>query len=679
MLQNMRLWLRKKFSLERPRATSINVTWVSQTLDSRVPKALSIRLLEEVSTLAVETELPIQIYGTDPSSLSTPLVFDLLQSDVALPQIEGVNSFVDQLYFAFPEILDMFTGLVYPGGAGKAYVGHVDETGHEDEKETFTLTPDQNERCRHGLPKYMCALCTPENNTSRGWSSRRRSGKSSPSIRTVDVFQLLLPYLQPPIETLLANTELFPRDRRPYRYQVDGIRFLVEKTRALLGDEMGLGKTIQAIIALQILFRRGQIRRVLILCRRTLLSVWETELQKWAPELYVLKVRGTRQERERLWRLPAPIYLTTYETLREDVNRIANLSSKFDVVILDEVQEIKNPDTKKSRAVRRINATYRWGLSGTPLENRLEDVISIFSYLEPSLFEENLYPSADLHLASSEISDRMWAFSPDIVRDRIQPYFLRRRAKDVLKDLPGKVVNEVWLELTPNQRLTYEKEFEEAQRALRSRTVTRVHVFQRINRLKQICNIDPVSGESCKVNFLSEQLENIINSGHKALVFSHFPNVTLRRVARMLSQFDVAVFDGSLSDRERARLVRAFQEESSPKVLLMSVKTGGVGLTLTQANHVFHFDHWWNPAIARQAEGRAHRIGQRKTVFVYDIYTRNTIEEKIYNLLKQKQRLFDEVIDNLSVPGVQAAITDKELFALFDLEPPAHLRTSKSR
>ncbi|NOZ28514.1 MAG: DEAD/DEAH box helicase [Chloroflexi bacterium] len=659
MLGKLQARLKARFAFPKPKIVAINIAWVAEDLKEKLEAGGVNIPLPEIPPISDDGALMQARMHLDDLALPREVMAAAVGRDrFILPKAIDLLDMSACLSLPFPDILDMFSGLTFPGRAGKAYA-REDVAAKEPayQEAPPPPSPAAQERCRHGLPRYMCAVCTPIQTPFAG--RRTRSGRSrsygygaSTKPRTLDVFDLLLPYLQPPIETLLSNPALFPKKRRPYQYQVKGIRFLAQNKSALLGDEMGLGKTIQAIVALQVLFRRGEIRRALILCRRSLLSVWETELSKWAPELFVIKVRGTREEREWLWELPAPIYLTTYETLREDIPRMAYLKQRFDVVILDEVQEIKNPGTKKARAVRQIQATYRWGLSGTPLENSLEDVLAIFRYLQPSLFRESAI------------------VSPFHVREKIRPYILRRRAVDVLKDLPKKTVNEVWLELSPRQRELYDREYQRARSQLSRGGITRVHVFDWINKLKQICNLDPETGESCKVEYLFDQLESITEAGQKALVFSHFPNVTLRRIQHRLQKFDPAVFDGSLNDRERIRLIQAFQETDSPKVLLMSVQTGGVGLTLTRANHVFHFDHWWNPSIARQAEGRAHRIGQKRVVFVYDIYTRDTIEERIYRLLRKKESLFNFVIDDLSEKGVQRLITDEELFALFDLEPP---------
>ena len=207
------------------------------------------------------------------------------------------------------------------------------------------------------------------------------------------------------------------------------------------------------------------------------------------------------------------------------------------------------------------------------------------------------------------------------------------------------------------------------------------HVLALIGELKQICNLDPESGESAKLDYLLEQLEELHGSGEKSLVFSQYPKKTLTAIEPRLAKFRPQLFDGRLSDKRREQIISEFQEGDAYDVLLMSVKAGGVGLTLTRANHVFHFDLWWNPATAKQAEGRAYRIGQQKTVFVKTLYTVQTIEERIHQLLMKKQELFQTVIDDLSDTSLTQLLTEEELFGLFDLEPlrPARNRVDKTQ
>jgi len=296
-------------------------------------------------------------------------------------QAPGCRDVPTVALWVVPGILDIFTGLRYPGRAGKAYgesEGISSNANPENQLPADRRSPPpefSKPRCRHGLPIGSCEICQTEADRFTRHSSGQSSTKAR--IRTADVFDLLLPYLQPPLEALLAQPVLFPPGRRPYPYQIAGIQFLSERKGALLGDEMGLGKSIQTIVALQLLFRHGKIRIVLILCPRSLLGTWEREIHKWAPELFVLKIRGMREERRGLWASPASVYLTTYETLREDTDQGMDLRHKFDIVVLDEAQKIKNPSAGLSRAVHKVEAGYRWGLSGTPLENQVEDVIAI--------------------------------------------------------------------------------------------------------------------------------------------------------------------------------------------------------------------------------------------------------------------------------------------------------------
>jgi SNF2 family DNA or RNA helicase len=560
--------------------------------------------------------------------------------------------------FNYPAILDLFTGLEMPGKAGKTYGEKITEVSTRSAVSPATSQrkdeADPNERCRHGVKRAYCAICLRK---SAPVVKRPRHLKTSKREPTINAFDLLLPYLQPPLSALLANRLLFPLDRRPYDYQVDGIKFLEERKSALLGDEMGLGKTIQAIIALQVLYRRGDVHQTLILCPRSLLKNWENEIAKWASEFFVQRVRGTPENRRLLWKAPASIYLTTYATLRQDVKNNPTLQDKFQVVILDEVQKIKNPSSGISKAVRQIDAKYRWGLSGTPLENRVDDVVAIFNYLRPDLLSRNM------------------SYRSQTVKTSIEPFFLRRRLGDVRKELPKKITTTEWIKLTGAQRASYDRAEGESRKLLQGENASRIHVFAEIAKLKQICNLDPATGKSSKAERLIEILEEGVQSGHKALVFSHLPHKTLRPLEPRLQRFHPKAFHGGLNDRERETLIEDFNTNGNrPKVLLMSLQAGGVGLNLTAASYVVHFDHWWNPATARQAEARAHRIGQKREVMVYNLYTEGTIEERIYRLLQEKQQLFDVVIDDLSeeytgTPGEK--VTDEELFALFGLRPPA--------
>jgi len=414
---------------------------------------------------------------------------------------------------------------------------------------------------------------------------------------------------------------------------------------------MGLGKTIQAIIAIRILMRKGKVNNILIVCPVSLLGNWKKELSDWAPELNVIRVRGTQNQRAVLWQTRSMVHLASYESLREDIENGYITRTGFSAIILDEIQRIKNPEARISQAVRRLDSTYRWGLSGTPLENRVEDVVAIFKFIKPDL----RFPYPD---------------NPASVKELIKSYVLRRRIQDVEVDLPEKQVNEFWLDLNEEQQTAYDNEYARAKEEIRIRGAgNRIYIFSLINRLKLICNEEETSGSSCKKDFVIDRLESLLPE-EKAIIFSHFPNLTLEKLKLTLANYNPELYSGELNQRQRESVIDRFINNENSRVLLISLRAGGVGLNLQVANHVFHFDHWWNPATTRQAEGRAYRIGQSRTVFIYDIFTNGTIEEKIYNILAKKQELFQMVIDDLTTETVSGNLTDEELFSLFDLPPP---------
>jgi superfamily II DNA or RNA helicase len=535
-------------------------------------------------------------------------------------------------------VLSVFTPLPKPGCAGKSY-----DVGEARVVQAPLPGPFRDEKCKHGLEVSWCAEC------SRVKAQSEATSRAAP---VVNPFELIRPLLQPPLGDDFDNVVVFPVGKALLPFQRPGVKFLTEHEAALLGDEMGLGKSIQAITAVRFLFRLGKATSCLILCPLSVLQDWHTKLWEWAPELRVEKVRGQKDLRMLLWSTPAHVYLTTYDTLRQDIEELPK--RQFDLVILDEIQKIKNPSAGITKAVRLINGKIRWGLSGTPLENRLEELISVFAYLKPGLLAYDL------------------AATPRVVKQRIRAYLLRRKKTDVQKDLslPEKVHEETWLELTDAQRLAYERAETEGVVEINRMgdAVTVQHFFALITKLKQICNVEVRSGESCKVDYLLDRLEDIVDQGEKVLVFSQYPEKTLRYVEARLKRYAPAIYSGSMTEAQRNRLIDRFQERDETQVLLMSVRAGGLGLTLHRANHVFHLDHWWNPAVGAQAEDRVHRIGQKRTVFVTTLFTVGTIEERIHRILSQKRALFREVIDDLSDRSLAATLSEDDLFALFGLK-----------
>jgi SNF2 family DNA or RNA helicase len=418
-----------------------------------------------------------------------------------------------------------------------------------------------------------------------------------------------------------------------YPYQDDGVKFLLEHPVALLGDEMGLGKSIQAIAALRLLINRGEVTRALILCPKSVIFDWYYKLRQWAPDLRCVPVEGPKRRREWYWRCKVHVNLIGYETWREDLKWKLVDPSAFDMVILDEIQRIKNRDTSTHRAVTLLQPDWRWGLSGTPLENNLEELVSIFSYLKPKLLPETAK-----------------AMAPKLVQEKIRPFVLRRCKVDVLQNLPPKETKVHWLELTPVQRMAYEAAERAGVNTLKSAgySAASMIALALINRLKQICNLDDATGASCKMDYLERELARLTKEGEKVLVFSQYPEKTLKPLLPRLAPFKPALFDGTLTDWNRQLLVHRFQLAEDPAVLAVSLKCGGTGITLTRANHVYHFDSWWNATAAQQAEDRTHRIGQKKPVFVTTLLTKGTIEERVHALVEQKRELFHQVMDPLT-------------------------------
>lgn len=476
----------------------------------------------------------------------------------------------------------------------------------------------------------------------------RETGRERPP----NIFELLLPVLLPPMRTELGDELLLPKELRPY--QAYGVNWLIEHQAALLADDMGTGKTAQAILAFRILVRQGRALQALVVCPKSVVPHWERELSLWAPELQVVRVAGAKEVRQFQWAAYANkchVLLTNYETLVRDSKEVLNNS--YDLTVADEAQRIKNVETATSMVMRGLRGKYRWGLTGTPLENRTDDIAGIFHFVKPGLFRRGVEPT------ESEASRR------------IEPFTLRRRKADVLKELPDKHVNVEPVDLTEEQRATYD----EAERTGRiqletGQNITVQHVLALITKLKQICNFDPATGESGKLEWLIEFIENVHDQDCKALVFSQFVE-TLKRIRPAIERYQPLMFTGETSDRDRRSIVEAFQPQpkSPNEVLLVSLKAGGVGLTLTAANQVVHFDSWWNPATMRQAEDRVHRIGQTKEVSVYTLVTKDTIEERIQKKLEGKRGLFDRVVDDLSDDGLQKVLSEEELFGLFGLKP----------
>jgi SNF2 family DNA or RNA helicase len=370
-------------------------------------------------------------------------------------------------------------------------------------------------------------------------------------------------------------------------------------------------------------------------CPSGLVLQWRRQIRAWAPELAISTVVGSADQRQAAWKRPANLFLTGYESLCSDLRLPGDTGParrRWDVVIIDEAQRIKNPKAEAAIGVKRLNRARSWALTGTPLENRLDDLISVLEFAAPSRFEPSAM-AVGLRRLLGEVQ-------------------LRRRRREVLFDLPPKFVSTVTVDLSGPQSVAYRRAEEEGVVWLRSlgRELRVSHVLELILRLKQICNFCPESGKSSKFSDLRGRLAALIESGEKALVFSQFVEEPFgaRRLAKELADFRPLLLVGSLDPNARSAVVAEFERDPSRRLMILSLRAGGLGINLAVASCVFHFDRWWNPALETQAEDRVHRIGQHRPVQVFAYLCADTIEQRIDEILAEKRALFADVIDGVT-------------------------------
>lgn len=475
----------------------------------------------------------------------------------------------------------------------------------------------------------------------------KKQTRLQPAADTVVFKERLLYMLQPPLENFFAGRQV-RLPFQPYPYQVEGIAFLMPRHSALLADEMGLGKTMQAIVALRLLFHAGLIRRALVVCPKPLVHNWSRELRAWADDMPFEVIAGDAAARRAGWAVSnAPLKLVNYEVLTRDAALVERAQVQFDVVVLDEAQRIKNRSSKTAQVVRSLRRERSWALTGTPIENKPEDLINLFAFVDPDRIPPET-PAKRL---------------PQLTADSI----LRRTKDDVLTDLPPKTVRDSYLDLTAAQREAYTLAETEGVVRLNELgdTITVQHVFELVMRLKQICNFDPLTGESAKLEQLRADLAEVAESGRKAIVFSQWVE-PLEYLARALAPWGPLQFHGKVPSKERPAVLERFKADPRKHVILMSYGTGSVGLNLQFTNYVFLFDRWWNPAVEDQAINRAHRIGQKEPVFVVRFVTQNTIEGRIAEVLERKRQMFNELIEQNGPPPT-LGLTEEEVFGLFDI------------
>ncbi len=457
--------------------------------------------------------------------------------------------------------------------------------------------------------------------------------------------------LQPALEvSLQASSLAFPF--HPFDYQLEGIAFLYPRVAAVLADEMGLGKTMQAITAIRLLLHAGEIRSALLVCPKPLVTNWQREFHRWAPELPLVAIEGDSARRRWQWLLgDAPVKVANYEILQRDKQILADENLAFDLVVLDEAQRIKNRSGATSQVVREITRRRSWALTGTPIENSGDDLVGIFEFVAPGQLTSDMKPRALGRAAS--------------------PYVLRRTKDKVLTELPPKLFRDADLELSPEQRESYALAENEGVVRLGEMgdDLTIQHVFELVLRLKQICNFDPSTGASSKCERLVADLEEVTASGRKAIVFSQWVH-SITTLSERLAAFRPLEFHGKIPSAKRDGVIQQFREDPRSNVMLISYGAGSVGLNLQFSEYVFLFDRWWNPAIEDQAINRAHRIGAAGPVTVTRFLAVDTIEQRIDQVLSEKREIFDTIFSDVE-PHERPGLTQREIFGLFNLRCPA--------
>lgn len=427
-----------------------------------------------------------------------------------------------------------------------------------------------------------------------------------------------------------------------YQYGLNGI----------LADDMGLGKTLQALVLLKKAKEKNGKQPSLVICPTSVVFNWENEIEKFAPDLSCLILTGT--ERKELFKeiKNHDIVITSYALIRRDIEKLKRKDFRY--IILDESQNIKNADSQTAQSVKQLKCRHKLALSGTPIENKLEELWSVFDFLMPGfLFDKSEFN----YRYVTPIMEREDKTTEKRLKQQIYPFILRRMKRDVAKDLPDKIENVAFCEMTPEQKDFYldvlDSTKEEIFKSIEEVGFekSKMSIFSALLRLRQICchpklydkeNIKGIK-ESGKFEQLKEMLKEIISEGHRVLLFSQFVDM-LDIIKEWLEKENIKheYLTGKTKNRQEA--VDNFNNNPTIPIFLISLKAGGTGLNLTGADYVIHYDPWWNPAVEDQATDRAYRIGQTKKVFVYRLITKNSVEEKIQKLKSRKRDLVDSVI-----------------------------------
>ena len=460
----------------------------------------------------------------------------------------------------------------------------------------------------------------------------------------------------------------------PHNSQAYAINYIDKHPIAAVLLDMGLGKTLQVIsllLAEEEEYQAGEKekKRSLIVCPASLVYNWQKEVERFAPSLETVMVTGSASERKDIIKgtKEGQVLITSYDLLKRDVEHYKDLV--FAIQVIDEAQYIKNAGTQAAKGVKQITAAFKLALTGTPIENRLSELWSIFDYLMPGFLYtyQKFREEIEIPIMTNQDENKM-----ERLQRMIRPFILRRLKGDVLKDLPEKLEENVFAKLEGEQKELYQAHVQHMRQMLDNKSDAefkseKFQILAELTKLRQLC-CDPAllfedyQGESAKSDMCMELIENAVNGGHKVLLFSQFTTM-LDRLCDRLGKSGISYYKltGSVNKEKRMQMVENFNKDDT-SVFCISLKAGGTGLNLTAADIVIHYDPWWNVAVQNQATDRAHRIGQKNIVTVYKLVSEGTIEEKIVQIQEKKKHLAEQVLEGDGMDSV--SFTKEEIMQL---------------
>ena len=435
-----------------------------------------------------------------------------------------------------------------------------------------------------------------------------------------------------------VNLPLFP-------FQKIGVGFLCATKSSLLGDEPGLGKSIQALSVTRI----NKANKVLIICPSTLKLNWYDEILKWFPNEKVTVITGTKIQREKLWEYDSRYIIMNYELLLKDIETIKKIKWKH--IISDESVRISNPKAKQSKIIKTIEAEYKTALTGTPLNNAVQDIWNILDFCQPNLLG-SYWQFVNKYCIKDRFNGIIGYKNLGDLKIHLSHYMLRRKKEDVLTELPPKLFENIYVEFNNEEKIIYNAIKNEIANELKEYQITKVlddkflkNILVRMIRLKQTADSLKLISEhdfSSKTKALKELLKDIIHSGSKALIYTQFSKMADILVDE-LKEYNPLLISGRIKNDERMSNVKLFQNKEENKILI-STDAGGIGLNLFRAQYVIHFDLPWSISKLTQREDRAHRIGQKENVTIYKMIVENTIDEYVLKVLHKKEKMVEEIL-----------------------------------